>query len=400
MRAASASFAAACLVGAAATCAHAEPIPTLPPYTAAYQPQGVDERGLWMEFDEFERTLRDSKAVINDPALMAYLRGVVCRTVGSSRCETVRIYVVRDASFNASMAPNGMMVIHSGLLLRSRNEAELAAVLGHEFAHFELRHSLAQFKRRRTAGDIVAWVGVAAVGAYAYGGANTYSVIRNAQSVQTAVIGGLYANGREQERQADLLSMAYLKASPYEPHCFADLWNRQMNEADATARGRKQRSTRYDRVAFFATHPTSLDRATYLRAIASETGKAGDEGQVSFMTAMTAWRPEFLDDQLKLNDFEGTDFLLGELAGAQWTPDLLYARGELYRGRGNPRDLVSAIGFYREALSGNATFAEAYRGIGLAQMRNHDPAGVDALKRYLSLKPDASDRAMISMLVQ
>lgn len=186
-----------CLLGAVATGAHAEPIPTLPPYTAAYQPQSVDERGLWMEFDEAERALRDSKAVINDPALTTYLRGVVCRTVGAQRCDTARIYVVRDASFNASMAPNGMLIIHSGLLLRVRNEAELAAVLGHEFAHFELRHSLAQFKRARTAGDIAAWVGVAAAGAASYGGASSYSVIRTARSVQTAVIGGVYANGRE-----------------------------------------------------------------------------------------------------------------------------------------------------------------------------------------------------------
>jgi hypothetical protein len=173
-----------------------------------------------------------------------------------------------------------------------------------------------------------------------------------------------------------------------------------MDEADATARGRKQRSTRYDRVAFFATHPTTLERATYLREIALATGKAGEDDVVRFRGATAVWRREFLADQLKLNDFEGTDYLIGELAGSQWTADLLFSRGELYRARGNPRDLVSAIGFYRDALQQDPANADAYRGMGLAQLRSRDPAGAETLRKYLDMKPDAPDRAMISTLLQ
>lgn len=380
--------------------AKADAVAALPPYAGAYQPQTVDERGLWMEIDEMERDLRDSTVVINDPKLDRYLREVVCRTVGDARCASVRIYVIRDAEFNASMAPNGMLRINSGLLLRARNEAELAAVLGHEFSHFELRHSLADFKRRRAAGDIVAWVGVAAAGAYAYGGARGYGTVRSVRSIQAGVIGGVYAHDRDQERQADLLSMAYLKVSPYDPRCFADIWSREMDEADATARGRKQRSTRYDRVGFFATHPAPLERATYLRDVATQMGKIGEDDRARFDAAMASWRPQFLTDQIKLNDFEGTDYLLAQLAGPVWSSDLLYARAELYRTRGNPRDLVSAIGFYREALAKDATNVDAYRGMGLAQLRSRDPAGQQTLKTYLAMKPDAADKAIIATLLQ
>src|SRR3546814_5941615 len=42
-------------------------------------------------------------------------------------------------------------------LLRVRSEAELAAVLGHEFGHFEKRHSLMQFKAARGGSDLLAW---------------------------------------------------------------------------------------------------------------------------------------------------------------------------------------------------------------------------------------------------
>ena len=390
-------FAAMALLAAGAARA-SDPIPTLPPYTGAYQPQGVDERGLWMEVDESERLLRDSKAVINDPKLKQYVHDVLCRTVGAARCDSVRLYIVRDADFNAAMAPNGMLVVNSGLLLRVRNEAELAAVLGHEFAHFELRHSLIHFKHARTAGDIGAWVGVAASAAVTYG-AGSYSTVRTARSVQVDAIGAVYANSREQEREADLLSMAYLKDSPYDPRCFADIWVRIMDEADATSRGRKQRSTRYDRVAFFASHPATLERATYLRDLAAAMAKPGVDDHVRYTQSLATWRPVFLGDALKLNDFEGTEYLLGGLAGDRWTADLLFARGELYRIRGNPRDLVAAVGFYRAAIAQDATDADAYRGMGLAQMRSLDPAGVDSLKTYLTMKPDAPDRAMISTLL-
>lgn len=380
--------------------AHAESIPSLPPYTGAYQPQGVDERGLWMELDEFERSFRDSPSVINDAALKAYVGTVVCRTVGAARCATVRVYIVRRSGFNASMSPNGLMMVNTGLLLRVRDEAELAAVLGHEFAHFELRHSLLEFRQRRTAEDIAAWAGVAAAGAVAYGGAGGYASARIARSVDRAATESIYAHTRDQERQADLLSMAYIKASPYDPHCFADIWDRMLDEWDATARGRHQRSTRYDRASLLATHPSPLDRTRTLRRLAAAMTKPGEDGKARYDAALAEWRAMLLSDQIMLNDFEGTEYLLRQLAGAEWPPALLFARGELYRARGHPRDLAVASGFYRDVVARDPANAEAFRGLGLAQLRSHDTAGATSLRRYLAMKPKADDAAMIAALVQ
>jgi predicted Zn-dependent protease len=388
---------AALLIGAAA---QAEPIPTLPPYTGAYQPQGVDERGLWMLVDENERSFRDSTVVINDAPLKAYIQQILCRMVGAARCQTVRLYIVRDTSFNASMAPNGMMIVHTGLLLRARDEGELAAVLGHEFAHFELRHTLLGFQQGRKAGDIAAWAGVAGAAAWTYGGRNAYDTVRMARSVQNAAIGSTYAHTRNQERQADLLSMAYLRASAYDPHCFPDVWDRLLDEADATAHGRRQRSTRYDRAGFSDNHPTELERTTTLRRLAMAMNKPGEDGKARYDMALAGWRAQWIDDEIKRNDFEGTDYILRQIAGPDWTPDLLFARAELFRTRGHPRDLAAAVGFYRDVVARDPTHAEAYRGLGLAQLRSHDAAGAEALRTYLTMKPAAEDAAMISMLIQ
>jgi predicted Zn-dependent protease len=94
-----------------------------------YRPVDADERGLWMQMDEAERAMRTSPMVIRDPALNAYVRSVLCKVTGEDRCHNIRLYIVRTADFNAAMAPNGMLEVWSGLLLRVQNEAQLAAAM-------------------------------------------------------------------------------------------------------------------------------------------------------------------------------------------------------------------------------------------------------------------------------
>jgi hypothetical protein len=365
--------------------AHDPKAAPLPPYGDAYTPQSVDERGLWMELDEEERKIRDSRFVIADPELTAYVRSVLCRTVGDERCRNVRLYVLRVAQFNAQMAPNGMMLVWSGLLLRVQNEAELGAVLGHEFAHFELRHSLKGFQQKRGVTDIQMWARI---------------LLPDNETIQTDLEGSMFAFSREQEKQADLQGLKYLASSSYPSAAAANIWTRLMAEQDATAQGRKRKIKHSYKAGFFADHPSDLARASYLREEAAKVGDEGDVREAAYRAGIAKWLPVFLDDQIKLNDFGGTEYLLKTLAGDNWTPELLYARAELYRRRGNPRDLVSAAQFYEEAVSKGCSNPEVYRGLGLALMRTRQiEPGREALRRYLSLDPNAKDAPMISALL-
>lgn len=375
------------LVAAAAP----KPVPqALPPYAAAYEPRTVDERGQWAEADEYERVVRDSPLVIKDEAMNGYVRRVLCETVGTDRCGSVRIYLLEVPAPNAFMTPNGTMVIWSGLLLRARNEAELGSVLGHEFAHFELRHGLDDFKTRRTTTDVLAWVQV--LGGIA--GVNT-------SLSQLAIIGSYFRFSREQETQADLLGLKYLGSSPYPASAASGLWQNLMAESDATAIGRKRKPKQRYSAGYFDSHPTDLKRASYLLAEAKKIGDAGDPATASHRAALAMYLPRFLDAQIKLNDFGGTEYLLGQLAGSSgWTGDLLFARAEMYRQRGNPRDLVSAAQFYGEAIAQGYAAPEARRGLGLALLRGGNATnGKAALAEYLRLKPEASDAKAISALL-
>ena len=351
---------------------------------ALYRPTDSDERGLWQLVDEQERNLRTSPAVIRDPALNAYVRGVLCRTVGEAKCRNIRLYVMHTPQFNASMAPNGMMQVWSGLLLRTQNEAQLAAVLGHEYAHFEQRHSLRLWRDIRAKTNAAGWLGMLPFGGI----------------VGLGLVTSVFGFSREMERQADDDGLELIAGAGYDTREAAVVWERLRAEMDATAVARKTRSRKDKDRGLFATHPPSAERVVTLRAAAQRTpGTTGASGAEPYRAALTKFWPVFVDDQLKLNDFGASEFLLASLASGGWTPDLLYARGELYRRRALAGDLEKASGFYAEAITAGGGLPELWRGRGLVQVKlGRGDAGKDDLREYLKRAPDAPDKAMIAML--
>ncbi len=350
---------------------------------SGYQPQDQDERGLWMEMDEEERRVKASNFVIHDPALNAYVHDVFCRTVGP-RCAEIRIYLMRTPYFNATTAPNGMMQIWSGMLLRIRNEAQLSAVLGHEFVHYQDRHSLALFRQAKGKTSTAAWLTVFGLGLFALG-----------------TLGEIFKFSRDQETAADSGSLDLMARAGYDPREAARIWEQFRAEADATAEARKAKSRKDKDRGMFATHPPSAERVANLTSLAAKMPLRPEWNakRDSYFNALSSFWPSLIDDQIKLNDFGATEFLIASLASDGWTPSLNYARGELYRARGRPEDMSAAIGFYRSASQSAVAPAECWRGLGLALLRSG--ASVDgkaALKVYLAKKPEASDKALIAMM--
>lgn len=365
-----------------------------PPWQGVYQPRGVDEIGLWHDADEEERELAASKLLIRDARLTGYVQSVLCDTVGTDRCGSARVYVIRAPMFNATMAPNGTMRVYSGLLLRVRNEAELATVLGHEFGHYESRHTLAAFRQRRSGSDAVAWMAVLT------SFAPTYQTMQNFQDFQLAVYGGFFRHSRNQEREADRLGIAYLNRSQLRPQAASAVWQHLMEEAEASATAKGLKKPNFRLIAFAASHPPDAERADYLAALAAPEGARRDDGTERYRAALAPFLAQFLDDQIKLNDFGASDYLIEHLATAGWTATLWLKRGDLYRTRGNPRDLAAATTFYANAVTLDPALAEAHRGLGLSLIKTGRPGEAAAsLQTYLRLRPDAVDAGMIKMML-
>lgn len=374
--------------------AHAAPAPAPPPYKYLYQPQGIDEIGLWREDDESERGLAASTIVVRDEKLTSYVKGVLCEAVGQDRCQATRVYILREPTFNATMAHNGTMRVFSGLLLRVHSEAELAAILGHEFGHFEKRHGLGDFKARRTGSDILAWGSLLASMSPSYDSRRMY------QNIQISIYGGLFRYNRNQEREADLLGLGYLNISHYRPQAAAAVWQNLMGEFEASANVRGLKKPNFNAIAFTASHPPEAERAAYLAALAAPDGANRDDGAARYHDALGPWLGMFLDDQIKLNDFGASEYIITHLAEPGWTSKLWFARGELYRTRGNQRDLGSAAEFYRNAIALEPGLASAHRGLGLSLIKTGQTAeGMTALRTYLAMTPEASDAKMIRLML-
>ncbi len=360
----------------------------LPPFTPAYEPQSVDERGMWMMADEYEQLLAASELRIEDEALNSYVERVLCETVGDDRCSGVRVYILNVPAFNATMSPNGAMTVWSGLLLRVRNEAQLGAVLGHEFAHFEQRHSLKGFEQRRGASDVMAWAAV-------LGGIGQTST----RDLQVSLVGSIFQFNRSQETEADLLGLQYLAQSRYSSRAASEVWQQLMEEADATAFGRKIKKRNRYRAGFFDTHPTSLNRAQYLLDQALEYEDSGDLRSDEHYEAIKPHLPKFLADQVRLNDFNGTEYILNGIAGTiGWTGELLHARAELFATRGNPRDLITSTTLYLRAIEAGYRTPETVRGLGLSLVKSgKQTEGAKYLREYIAEVPDAPDASIIRM---
>ncbi|MDY7098397.1 MAG: M48 family metallopeptidase [Pseudomonadota bacterium] len=354
-------------------------------FEGPYQPTDELERSLWLQMDEYERTLKSSKQVIDDPQLNAYIRAVLCRTVGPE-CEYIRLYVLRSPQFNATMAPNGAMTVWSGLLLRAQNEAQLAAVLGHEFAHFKRRHSLQLFRKAKEKSNAAAWLAFTGVGLL-------FSV---------GMLNSIFKFSREMEEQADIDGLKLIADAGYDASQVPLIWEQLLDERDATleARGRKKKKRKI-KAGLFATHPPSQARVEYLQAAVAELGQVdADAGEEAYQLAMSRWWPQFLDDQLKMNDDGGSSFLIDSMVNANgWTPWLSYARAEFHRRRGDAGDFDTAIGHYSDAIERGGQLPELWRGRGYALRKagRKEEAKAD-FREYLKRVPDAPDRAMVSML--
>ena len=358
--------------------------------SSADGPVDKDERGLWMQADEAERRLKASNFVIRDPALNAYVRKVLCREVGERECAGARIYITRTPYFNASMMPNGAMQVWSGLFLRVRDEAQLAAVLGHEYVHYHQRHTLKQFRDIKGKTNAMAFLSVIPVGGLVGAGIGV---------AQLGMIGSVFSYGRDMEREADAGSVTMMAKAGYDPMAASRIWQQVRAEEEATAAARKRKVR--GEGGLFATHPPTPERMAALRAQAATLASptATDLGADRYRAALAPFWADFIDDQVKLNDFGGTELLLAQLAGDHWTSDLLYARAELYRSRGAQGDFATAAKLYADAIAAGHAPPEAERGLGLSYLRlGRADEGKAALRRYLTAKPDAGDAEMMTMM--
>jgi len=178
-----------------------------------YKPVDADEKGMWQQMERVEEEVAGTNLLIKDPALQTYLRNLI-GTVGGPAAKDFRIYLVRVPEFNAMMFPTGFAVVFSGLLLRMRNEAQLAGVIAHEASHFLRKHQIRAYRDMRTKTDILATLSM--VGGIAGGAAGFYTGDLS-QLAELATILSLLKYSRTMEAEADALGLKLMVEAGYDP---------------------------------------------------------------------------------------------------------------------------------------------------------------------------------------
>lgn len=146
---------------------------------------------------------------------------------------------------NAYAFPGGTIAATRGILLSLDNEAELAALLGHELGHVNARHTAQRMSQSMLTQAVVGGIAV-------YAGTKDPAYSKVASTLGMIGAGALLASySRDNEREADSLGLEYMTRSGYNPDGFSGLMDmlRSMSKHKPNAIE-----------LMFSTHPMSDER--------------------------------------------------------------------------------------------------------------------------------------------
>jgi len=146
-----------------------------------------------------------------DPALEAYLLPIIQRLwAASERSHLPFKFYIQNSSIPNAFALPGYVAITRGLLSDMKNEAQFAAVMGHEIGHVMARHTAQRLSRIQ-----LQQLGLA-IGASALEGTNGGNTLLTLGSIGSSLL--LLKYDRSQELQADRLGVKYMSAIGYDPY--------------------------------------------------------------------------------------------------------------------------------------------------------------------------------------
>jgi predicted Zn-dependent protease len=254
-----------------------------------------DIRGATTDIDEPEeielgRTvatgLGSRYKLLRDEPLTRYVALVGNSVALQSDRPDIRYYfgVLDTDEVNAFAAPGGYVFITRGTLALMRDEATLAAVLGHEVGHIALHHHNETIKTQRKAA-VTKGVGgrILDIGSgFIPGAAGTATSIARSTGVFGFLGDGLVdfalkGFSRAEEEQADVVGLKYATRAGYDP---AGLRNFLKAVQDSGS----QPSTS----KFFSTHPGAADRLKEQENQLKTAPAGGRRAAARFETAMGA----------------------------------------------------------------------------------------------------------------
>jgi len=150
--------------------------------------------------------VRRDPTYLADPESTEYLNNLGYRlvSVSPSRSLDFVFFVIRDPMLNAFALPGGFIGVHTGLVITSQSESELASVLGHEIGHVTQRHIARMIAKQKESTAMAIGALLLAMLAARAGGSSGSDLTQAAiMGSQAAMLQQQLNFSREAEREAD-----------------------------------------------------------------------------------------------------------------------------------------------------------------------------------------------------
>ncbi|XSG85296.1 MAG: M48 family metalloprotease [Methylohalobius sp. ZOD2] len=253
--------------------------------------------------DAFYRNLHQQVRISQDPEIQDYIASLGGHLVAHSEMadRSFHFFVVMEPEINAFAGPAGYIGVHSGLILASESEGELASVLAHEIAHVTQRHLQRAFgvAKRMTLPMAAASLAAILLGTQVPELGQAALVALQAGSMQHQI-----NFTRKNEQEADRIGLRILAESDFDPRSMPAFFERL------------QQSTRFlgrDIPEFLRTHPVTSSRIADTRARANDfpyhqyTDSLGYLLTKAKLKVLTATDQEELESEFKSLMARGTD---------------------------------------------------------------------------------------------
>ncbi|SDG62405.1 M48 family metallopeptidase [Psychroflexus sediminis] len=156
--------------------------------------------------------------------------------------------LIKDDQKNAWAMPGGKVAFYTGILPVAKNEAGVAAIMGHEVAHALANHG----QQRMSAGQIQQAAG--AVGMLALGDdQESQQLFATAYGIGSQV-GFMLPFSRKHETEADRIGIKLMAIAGYNPEEAVDLWQRMKDASEGAGPPE-----------FLSTHPSYNERIENLQ---------------------------------------------------------------------------------------------------------------------------------------
>lgn len=213
-----------------------------------------------------------------------YLRKVAARTIPIGYLDDqVKIYIVRDPSFNAFCREDGSIFVYIGLLAKCNNEAELASVLSHEFGHYYSKHSLKRYKKTMNSAAINASLNL-------FGGIFG-SIAAKINKLK------YYHERRTNEKESDLFAVSFFEQNHYAYASIISFQEAALNDISVS----RKRKGHIKYPGLYKDHPSSERRIQRIKKyVKPEMMATGKKFQVDSLTFLRV-KKRAVDECIYLN---------------------------------------------------------------------------------------------------